>query len=73
MRLLSDAKLTKNIIQFILSCYLPRYFAQVVQAAADIEGNKVAGDIVVQPGFDAVQRVKYMSSLPNSLSAWLSN
>ena len=31
------------VIQLILGCYLPRYLTKVVQAAAYVQGEKVAG------------------------------
>ncbi len=55
IELLPDTKLTKNIIQLILIRDLPGDLTQVMQAAADIQGQQVAGEVVVETGFDIVQ------------------
>ena len=57
--LLPNTKLAENIIQFILGGYFAGYFAEVVEAMADIKGNKVAGEVTVKASFDVAERIKY--------------
>ena len=53
--LLSDTELRENVVEFVFGGYFAGYFAKVVEAAADVEGDEVAGDVVVEAGFDEVK------------------
>ena len=44
--LLSNTKLTENIIQLVLVGDLAGYFAQILQAPADIQCQQIAGNPV---------------------------
>ena len=47
--LLPDTKLRKNIPQQIIRRDLSRDLAQVMQGAADVDGEEIAGDAVSKP------------------------
>ena len=57
--LLSDTKLTEDIVQFVFGGYFAGYLAQIVEAGAYIEGYEVAGDVVVHAGLNILQRLQY--------------
>lgn len=48
--LFADTKLRKYIIQHLLIIHFAGDFAEVVEAAADVEGEEVAGEAVVEAG-----------------------
>ena len=53
--LFPDAKLTKNIVQKVIGCDLAGDLAQKVQGPADIHGQEIIGDLLVQAGNDVQQ------------------
>ena len=52
---LPNTKLRKNIIQHILITHLAGDLTEVVQGAADIGGEQVAGEFVVEGGTDIME------------------
>jgi len=57
--LLSDTKLRKYIIQFILIRHRPSDLSKVVKAGTDVKRDQVAGEVVVQAVLYIYQRAHH--------------